>query len=347
MIGTLALPSGRNGREEALVRSEDSLATILLASRIQSRGMQPLSVSEYWKLRETCSRPSALLGQTEEQLVSDHGLSKGLASRIVVLLDRVRAITFELEQLEHSGIWTLTPFDEHYPRHLEDRLRSKAPATVHGAGVLELFGQPGIGVVGSRDVSPEGAEVAKDVAVKAVDRGLSLVSGGARGVDQLAMSAAFQAGGNVIGVLANSLVRKLRSPDVRRAIYEDRTVMCTPYSPGTPFKVWTAMGRNKLIYALSEITVVVASGTDRGGTWSGATEALESGFGRVGVWRGPGEGSGNRLLEERGAQPIRSIDDLEAEWEGRRQEVEKHSGSRSSRPEQASLFEKSALSGKS
>ncbi|MDE0231730.1 MAG: DNA-processing protein DprA [bacterium] len=278
--------------------------------------------------------------------MSDHGLGRKLASRIVVLLNRVRAIAFELEKLEHSGIWTLTPFDEYYSRHLQDRLRSKAPATVHAAGAIELFEKPGIGVVGSRDVSPEGAEVAKDIAAKAVELGFSLVSGGARGVDQLAMNAAFQAGGNVIGVLADSLVRNLRNPDVRRAIYEDRTVMCTPYSPETPFKVWTAMGRNKLIYALSEITVVVASGTHRGGTWSGATEALEKGFGRVGVWRGPGEGLGNNLLEERGAQPIRSIDELEAVWEVGGQDIEENSGS-SSRPEQASLFEESALSGKS
>jgi len=345
VIGRLALHPGRNGRREALVRSEDSLATILLVSRIHSKGMQPLTALEYWRLRATCPRPGALLGQTEEQLVSDHGLHRGLASRIVVLLDRVRAIAFELEQLEHSGIWTVTPFDEHYPKHLQDRLRSKAPPTVHAAGRLEVFQQPGFGVVGSRDVTPEGAEVAKDIAAKAVDLGFSLVSGGARGVDRLAMNAAFQAGGNVIGVLADSLVRKLRNPDVRRAIYEDRAVMCTPYSPETPFRVWTAMGRNKLIYALSEITVVVASGTDRGGTWSGATEALEAGFGRVGVWRGPGEGPGNQLLEGRGAQPIRSIDELEGVLEGGEQDVEKPSGGDYSCPEQGSVFEKTAVSG--
>ena len=327
------------------MRNEDSLATILLVSRMHSKGLQPLSAPEYWELQEACPRPGNLLGRTEEQLMGDYGLSRRLASRIVVLLDRVRAIAFELEQLEHSGIWTVTPFDEHYPKDLQDRLRSKAPATFHAAGAIDLFDQPGIGVVGSRDVNPEGAEVAKDLAAKAIDLGFSLVSGGARGVDQLAMNAAFQAGGNVIGVLADSLVRKLRNPDVRRAIYEDRTVMCTPYSPETPFRVWTAMGRNKLIYALSEMTVVVASEPGKGGTWSGATEALEAGFGRVGVWRGPGEGPGNQLLEERGAQPIRSIDELEAVWEGRGQDFEMHSGEDSSHPEQASLFEKSALSG--
>ena len=53
-------------------------------------------------------------------------------------------------------------------------------------------------------------------------------------------------------------MRKLKNPDVRRAIYDDRTVICTPYSPKAPFSIGNAMGRNKLIYALSEISLVVA-----------------------------------------------------------------------------------------
>ncbi len=304
--------------------------------------MRPLSAPEYWRLRETCPRPSTLLGQSEEQLVNRYGLVTGLASRIVVLLDRVRVMAFELERLEHSGIRTLTPFDSCYPRHLVDRLRSKAPGTVHAAGALELLNQPGIGVVGSRDVSPEGADVARGVSAKAADLGFSLVSGGARGVDRLAMNTAFQAGGNVIGVLADSLVRKLRNPDVRRAIYEDRVVMCTPYNPGTPFQVWTAMGRNKLIYALSEITVAVASEPGKGGTWSGATEALNGGFGRVAVWRGLGEGPGNEGLEKRGAVPMRSIEELEAKLDSGQREIGAPSESDSSQSGQIPLFGKTA-----
>ncbi len=126
------------------------------------------------------------------------------------------------------------------------------------------------------------------------------------------MSTAFQSGGTVIGVVADSPMHKLKSPDVRRAIYDDRTVICTPYSPEASFSIGNAMGRNKLIYALSELTLVVASEVEQGGTWSGAAEALKGGFGRVAVWRDAGEGSGNKRIEKLGATPIRSIDELEA-----------------------------------
>ena len=291
---------------------DDSLAAILLLSRVGSDEVRPLKASEFWGLCDLVGGPSLLLGADETQLVSEHGLAVDLATRIVELLDRATAMAFELERLGQAGISTLTPFDEHYPRRFVDRLGAAAPALMYAAGTVELLDNPGVGVVGSRNVSPDGAEVAGAAAERAAHMGLPLISGGARGVDQIAMNAAFGAGGGVVGVLAESLVRKLRSPDVRRAIHEGRTVMCTPYNPEAPFSVGNAMGRNRLIYALSRITLVVASEVDEGGTWSGAAQALKGGIGRVAVWRGPGEGPGNARLEALGALPVTSLDELEA-----------------------------------
>ena len=292
------------------MKSEDSLATILLVSPARSEGLKPLRVSEYWKLREHISRPGSLLGRTETDLASSQGFSAEMSARIVALLDRARSMAFELERLEHAGIWAVTPFDDDYPHRLL-RLDSKAPPLLHGAGEVEMLKQGGIGVVGSRNVSPEGGEVAKDIAKRAVEMGFSLISGAARGVDQLAMNAAYQAGGDVVGILADSLVRRLKSPDVRMAVHEGRTVMCSPNGPDTPFRVWNAMGRNKLIYALSDITVVVACEPGKGGTWTGATEALKRKYGRAAVWRGPGEGSGNGKLQGLGAVSLESVEELE------------------------------------
>ena len=70
------------------------------------------------------------------------------------------------------------------------------------------------------------------------------------------------------------------------------------------------MGRNKLIYAGSLTTLVVASDIETGGTWAGAVESLKHGFGPVAVWRGPGEGPGNERLEQMGAMPVGSLDEL-------------------------------------
>ena len=221
-------------------------------------------------------------------------------------------MAFELERLDGTGIRVLTPFDEEYPQTWLDRLNRKAPPVLYTAGVVDLLNQSCIGVVGSRDVSSKGKEVAQEVAERVASLGMTLASGGARGVDQLSMNATFQAGGSVVGILAESLAHKIKKSDVRQAIFEGQTVMCTPYNPNSPFSIGNAMGRNKLIYALSELTLIVACEPNKGGTWSGAVEALKGNFGRVAVWQGPGSGTGNDQLAEMGAIPVLSIDELES-----------------------------------
>ncbi len=307
-------------------RDDDSLATILLVSRLCADGVRPLKASEFWNLTErTSDGPGVFLNLSQAELISEHDLSDDLAVRVEALVGRATALAFELERLEQSGIKSLTVFDEHYPREWLLRLGTKAPPLMHAAGAVELLGSPGLGVVGSRDVSQAGGDVARDVARTAARRGLPLVSGGARGVDQLAMDAAFEAGGAVIGMLADSLLRKLKRPEVRRAVHDGNTVVCTPYAPGAPFSAGNAMGRNKLIYAQARLTLVIASDNGSGGTWSGASEALKRGFGSVAVWRGHGEGPGNEPLQEQGATSVSRPEDLEALLDS--------SGSQANRPD--------------
>jgi predicted Rossmann fold nucleotide-binding protein DprA/Smf involved in DNA uptake len=117
------------------------------------------------------------------------------------------------------------------------------------------------------------------------------------------MNAAYLAGGSVVGVLADSLERRIKKPDIRRALDGSTTTLITQQRPDTGFSPAGAMARNKLVYSLSILTAVVASGKS-GGTWTGACEALDHSIGRVGVWRGEGEGEGNKALEQRGASPF-------------------------------------------
>lgn len=93
------------------------------------------------------------------------------------------------------------------------------------------------------------------------------------------------------------------------------------------------MGRNKLIYSLSDVTVAVAADTGSGGTWSGATEAIRGDYCRVAVWRGSGKGPGNEPLERRGAQPLTDTSEIDQILDGARSDLEQGSP-----PKQAVLF---------
>ena len=108
----------------------------------------------------------------------------------------------------------------------------------------------------------------------AAEAGVAIVSGGARGVDQASMRGSLQAGGNAVGVLADSLERAALARDSREPLIEGRLVLVSPYDPAARFNVGHAMQRNKLIYALSDAALVVNSDVGKGGTWTGAVEQL-------------------------------------------------------------------------
>jgi predicted Rossmann fold nucleotide-binding protein DprA/Smf involved in DNA uptake len=184
---------------------------------------------------------------------------------------------------------------------------------VHAVGPARLLGRGGVAIVGSRDVSPEAAEVAKAAAAAAAHGGRVVISGGARGTDRLAMNAATASDGEVAGILADALIRTANDAEVRRLIGNEQLCLATPYAPNAPFSAGNAMGRNKLIYATADVTLVVASDSGKGGTWAGATEALRHAYGTVAVWLGEGAGPGNAALAERGAiglTDLSSLDDL-------------------------------------
>jgi predicted Rossmann fold nucleotide-binding protein DprA/Smf involved in DNA uptake len=129
-------------------------------------------------------------------------------------------------------------------------------------------------------------------------------------VDRLAMNAGLDARGHIVGVLADSLLRTARDPEVRRAVSDGLVCLCSPYKPTAGFTVANAMGRNKLIYAMSTATLVVECEEGSGGTWAGAAEALRGKTAPVIAWTGPGAAPGNHALVRLGARPLQQLDDL-------------------------------------
>lgn len=299
-------------------RSDDSLAALLLAQRLVDTDAPALKASEYWGLLERVPDPGTLLGRTTDDLTRELGLSAELSERIVRQLSGATAFAFQLDEFEQSGLRVVASVDDEYPGVLVERLGRGAPPMLYMVGASRLLENPLLGVVGSRDAHPDAAAAAQTAAQLAAERGMGVVSGGAKGVDRLAVNAALEAGGTAVGVLADSLVRTVRDPDTRRAIAEERLCLITPYKPTAGFSVANAMGRNKLTYALSQSTFVVSSDLEKGGTWAGAVEALRGGIVPVLVWTGPAAGPGNEALVERGGLAVESPSDVFTVEHGRR-----------------------------
>ena len=225
-----------------------------------------------------------------------------MADRCARLLSRGGALALELERLQSCGIWVLTRADEEYPTRYKQRLRQSAPAVLFGAGDRALLGQPGVAVVGSRHLNPVLEEFVQNLGISCARSGLVLYSGGAKGVDNLSSGAALQARGTAVSVLAHSLEAAIRAPDVRQCVAEGHLALITPYVPNAGFNVGAAMGRNKLIYTLADQAIVISSDQGKGGTWTGATEALSKRWVPVFVLDGDDVPEGNRALLQKGAQ---------------------------------------------
>lgn len=290
-----------------MARSQSSVVAAALTQRLVDGPVDPLKASEYWSLVSRVDDLEALLGRSAEQLTDDFGVDRQLAERLVQRLDQVTQVAFALDEAEQSGLRIVTSLDDDYPPALLHRLGQAAPPLLYVAGETDLLQGGGLGVVGSRDVSPDAAEVAKDAGRTAAAQGVSIISGAAKGVDRLAMNAAVDAGGRAVGVLAESLTRLVRDADTRRAITDGSLCLITPYKPSAGFSVALAMGRNKLVYALSTATLVVTTDHEKGGTWAGAVESLRQRYAPVLVWAGAGAGKGNEPLIDRGGVPVREV----------------------------------------
>jgi len=288
--------------------SERSLAALLLTNRLVDVPAKPFGAAEYWALVAEIPDPEVLLrAEYRAALVTAGTLSADVGERVGALVDAAGAFAFQRERLEEEGVRLLSTFDAAFPVRLVEHLGAACPAFLTVAGPVDWLQRDGIGVVGSRDAPEQALHVAAAAASTARDHGVPVVSGLARGVDTAAMAGALAAGSPVVGIPSEGLRVAAKSPEIRNRVHAGELCVASPYAPGARFAAATALGRNKLIYALSQVTLVVHAEHGRGGTWSGAEEALRKRYGTVAVWMGEGRGAGNEALVRLGGTPITDI----------------------------------------
>lgn len=282
------------------------LTAPLIAGRVKPSA-DPLNAGEYRRLarrlRELGREPAALLSFGTGALLTECRLDLDLG-RLERLLGRGFLLSQVLERWRARAIWVMSRADAEYPRRLKRRLGDHAPPILYGCGDAAILETGGLAVVGSRRVNDTLIEYTEAVGRLAAGACSTVVSGGARGVDQAAMRGALEEGGRVVGVMADSLDKAVMRREYREALMGGRLVLVCPYDPAARFQVGHAMQRNKLIYALASAALAVSSDYQKGGTWAGAVEQLDK-LRFVPVYvRANGEtGRGLEALRERGAMP--------------------------------------------
>ncbi len=235
----------------------------------------PLTRAEFWKLYHQYEDSVEKMAGSEDE-------------RIVKLLERRGAMAFAKEQMIQMGISIVTFQDDEFPLRLREKLGDFCPPLLYCCGRDSVLNNKFVGYVGSRSINEEDASWTEERVKENIRDGYGVVTGGANGIDSVALNSALNMGGKVLVFLPDNIKEKLRDSFVRQYIEQGDLYVSSHVSPFAGKSrnsfVAAAMERNKFIYAMSNGTVVVRSDLKKGGTWSGAVETLKHRWAPVFVW---------------------------------------------------------------
>ncbi len=217
-----------------------------------------------------------------------------------------------LARHEEAGQRVLRFGEPGYPDRLLQDLAP--PAVVFVEGTLSCVADPTVAIVGTRNATRLGRETAGALAVELADRGVSVVSGLALGIDGAAHEAivARPRGGGPVGVIATGLERAYPRRHQRLHRQVAAAGLLLSESPiGSEPSRWRFPARNRIIAALSDAVVVVES-RSAGGSMLTAGEALARDRPVLAVPGHPtsAAAAGTLDLIADGAVPVRDVTDV-------------------------------------
>ena len=144
----------------------------------------------------------SILKASRQQLLRVRGIGEDTAEAIASWEKNVD-LASELKRCEEFGCQVVTQEDAAYPELL--RQIYDPPIVLYVKGTLETKDKNGVAMVGSRQTTHYGIEVARKLAYQLAYIGVTVVSGGARGIDTAAHQGALSGKGRTICVLGTGI----------------------------------------------------------------------------------------------------------------------------------------------
>lgn len=230
------------------------------------------------------------------------------------VLPRLKAggVEIMIRQAARFGAQLVTPEHPHWPTRIDD-LGTLAPMALWVRGDTELLAdEKTTAMVGARAATGYGEHVTMEIAAGLVDRGHTIASGAAYGIDGMAHRAALASGGRTIAYLAGGVDRFYPSGhDALLTRIVEHGAVVSELPCGTAPTRWRFLNRNRLIAANSYATLVVEAG-HRSGSLNTASHAMSLGR-SVGAVPGPitsAASAGCHRLIRDGAAIVTSTDDV-------------------------------------
>ncbi len=244
---------------------------------------------------------------------ADELKTAGLSQKIVESILHTRAQfdpQAELDRISAINIQILTIQDTNYPRRLKSI--DHPPPVLYIKGDLREEDECALAVVGTRQKTAYGKQVASELCQFLVRNGITIISGLARGIDSVAHQAAIDAGGRTIAVMGCGvdIIYPPEHRDLADRIMANGALV-SDYFPGTQPEGINFPPRNRIISGLSLATVVVEAG-EKSGALITAEFAVSQGrevFSVPGPIFTPHSKGTNRLIQD-GAIPLNNFHDI-------------------------------------
>lgn len=247
--------------------------------------------------------------QASQLELEEAGLGARLAASVVETRNS-DALERAWRSIEAHVIKVITWEDEAYPRRLKEI--DQSPPVLYLRGDLAEADFWAVAMVGTRRITAYGRQTAQDLASALAQNGVTIISGMARGVDQVSHLAALNAGGRTLAVLGSGV--DVIYPSEHRSLAEriiSQGALVSDYPPGTQPEGGNFPPRNRIISGLSQAVVVVEAG-DQSGALITAAFAAEQGrevFAVPGQIYAPQSKGANRLIRE-GAHILLDVQDI-------------------------------------
>jgi DNA processing protein len=214
------------------------------------------------------------------------------------------------ERCERAGVQVLVRESHGYPPMLLHD--PDPPAVLFARGDIDVLAQRRVGVVGTRNATRVGLDIARALGVGLASAGVAVVSGLARGIDGAAHRGALAASGRPVAVVGNG--PDIPYPAAHRSLWAEvceQGLLVSEWPPGIGPDSFRFPLRNRILAALCEVLVVVES-RERGGSLITAQAALDR---SVEVMAVPGSprsraAAGTNALIGDGAAPVTCTDDV-------------------------------------
>lgn len=211
----------------------------------------------------------------------------------------------------YMKIKTISPQDNKYLQIIETI--ANVPERFYFIGELPERRITSVAIVGSRKPTAYGKEVTYRLSYDLAKKGVVIISGLALGIDGIAHRGALDAGGITIAVLANGVdyIYPASHQSLGHEIIDKGGAIISEYEPGVKARDFQFLARNRLVSGLAD-AVVVTEATNRSGTFSTVTQALDQNrevFVVPGNITSPLSAGCNTLLKQ-GAHPVTCAEDI-------------------------------------